>query len=289
MHGLVGSAPAVWGRVALMAALLLSACGKDDPGQHVMAEAYGEKLWWSDLRPLVPVDAGREDSAAIVRRYVDNWARDRVMLHMAQENLDLDKLNVEARVKDYRGSLITFAYEQALVEQNLDTVVSQSELQDYYGKNLSNFQLKDNMVRVRWFKLRDEDTKLMKQVEALWRSPRDEDRSKLEVLLARHGATIMDSREQWVPFKELQAQVPLRPDNPTDWLQGRDKVTVRENGSTWFLDILAHRLKDSTAPLETVAPQVRAILINQRKLRLVERLRNELYDQAVANKDVTFH
>jgi hypothetical protein len=289
MHRLVGPAPAAWGRVVLLATLLLSACGTDDPGQRVLAEAYGEKLWWSDLRPLVPVDADKEDSAAIVRRYVDNWARDQVMLHMAQENLDLDKLNVEARIKDYRGSLITFAYEQALVEQNLDTVVSQAEVQDYYGKNLSNFQLKDNMVRVRWFKLRDEDTKLMKQVESLWRSPRDEDRSKLEVLLARHGATIVDSHDQWVPFKDLQAQVPLRPDNPTDWLQGRGKVTVRENGSTWFVDILEHRLKDSTAPLETVAPQVRSILINQRKLRLVERLRNELYDQALANKDVTFH
>jgi hypothetical protein len=289
MHRLVGPAPAAWGRVVLLATLLLSACGTDDPGQRVLAEAYGEKLWWSDLRPLVPVDADKEDSAAIVRRYVDNWARDQVMLHMAQENLDLDKLNVEARIKDYRGSLITFAYEQALVEQNLDTVVSQAEVQDYYGKNLSNFQLKDNMVRVRWFKLRDEDTKLMKQVETLWRSPRDEDRSKLEVLLARHGATIVDSHDQWVPFKDLQAQVPLRPDNPTDWLQGRGKVTVRENGSTWFVDILEHRLKDSTAPLETVAPQVRSILINQRKLRLVERLRNELYDQALANKDVTFH
>ena len=276
MHRLVGPAPAAWGRVVLLATLLLSACGTDDPGQRVLAEAYGEKLWWSDLRPLVPVDADKEDSAAIVRRYVDNWARDQVMLHMAQENLDLDKLNVEARIKDYRGSLITFAYEQALVEQNLDTVVSQAEVQDYYGKNLSNFQLKDNMVRVRWFKLRDEDTKLMKQVETLWRSPRDEDRSKLEVLLARHGATIVDSHDQWVPFKDLQAQVPLRPDNPTDWLQGRGKVTVRENGSTWFVDILEHRLKDSTAPLETVAPQVRSILINQRKLRLVERHRNEL-------------
>jgi hypothetical protein len=208
MHRLVGPAPAAWGRVVLLATLLLSACGTDDPGQRVLAEAYGEKLWWSDLRPLVPVDADKEDSAAIVRRYVDNWARDQVMLHMAQENLDLDKLNVEARIKDYRGSLITFAYEQALVEQNLDTVVSQAEVQDYYGKNLSNFQLKDNMVRVRWFKLRDEDTKLMKQVESLWRSPRDEDRSKLEVLLARHGATIVDSHDQWVPFKDLQAQVP---------------------------------------------------------------------------------
>lgn len=285
-----GYGPAGVGRVAIIAALLLSACsGKPRQGDKVLAEAYGEKLYWSDLRPVVPVDASKEDSAAIALRFLDNWARNRVMLHKAEENLDQNQLNVEAKIKDYRESLITFAYEQALMQQNLDTVVTDEEVQDYYAKNLANFQLKDNIVRVRWFKLRNEDKQLMKQVEELWRSKKEEDRSRLEVLLARHGAPIIDSHDDWVPFKELQQQVPLRPDNPTDWLHGRGKVTVSENGVTWFVDILDQRLKDSTSPSELVAPQIRSIVINQRKLQLVERLREELFTDAVSRKDVVFH
>ncbi len=270
-----------------IAALLLYSCGsKREAGDRVVAEAYGEKLYWSDLRPVIPVDAGPEDSAAIARRFLDNWARDRVMLHKAEENLDQSQLNVEAQIKDYRESLITFAYEQALVQQNLDTVVTDGEVKDYYEKNSANFQLKDNILRVRWFKLRNDDKKLMKHVEELGRSNDDGDRSKLEVLLAQRGAAITDSRENWVPFKELQQQVPLRPDNPTDWLQGRGKVTVSENGFTWFVNFLDHKLMDSNSPIDLVAPQVRSILINQRKLQLVERLREELYTDAVSKKDV---
>ena len=284
-----GFGPAGMGRVAFIAALLLSACAsKHNPGDRVVAEAFGEKLYWSDLRPVVPVDASKEDSAAIARRYLDNWARDRVMLHKAEENLDQSQLNVEALIKDYRESLITFAYEQALVEQNLDTVVTDAEVKEYYEKNLANFQLKDNIVRVRWFKMRNEDKKLMKQVEDLWRSKKDNDRSKLEVLLAQRGTPIFDSHDDWMPFKELQQQIPLRPDNPTDWLPGRGKVTVSENGTTWFVDFLDQRLKDSTSPSELVAPRIRSILINQRKLQLVERMRDELFTDAVSRKDVVF-
>ncbi|MGV9012020.1 MAG: hypothetical protein ACOH13_05445 [Flavobacteriales bacterium] len=282
-----GFSPAGLGGVACIAALLLYSCGSDrNAGDRVVAEAYGEKLYWSDLRPVVPVGTAREDSVAMARRFLENWARDRVMLHKAEENLDQSQLNVEAQLKDYRESLINFAYEQALVEQNLDTVVTDDAVKDYYEKNLANFQLKDNIVRVRWFKLRNDDKKLMQRVEELWRSTDDGDRNKLEVLLAQRGATIVDSRGDWVPFMELQQQVPLHPDNPTDWLQGRGKVTVSENGVTWFVNFIDHQLKDSTSPLELVAPQVRSILINQRKLRLVERLREELYNDAVSKKDV---
>ena len=287
MSDVGGFGPAGLGRVACIAALLLYSCGGDrDGGDRVVAEAYGEKLYWSDLRPVIPVDAAREDSVAIARRFLENWARDRVMLHKAEENLDQSQLNVEAQMKDYRESLLNFAYEQALVEQNLDTVVTEAEVKDYYEKNQANFQLKDNIVRVRWFKLRNDDKKLMQRVEELWRSKDFDDRSKLEVLLAQRGTNIVDSHEDWVPFMALQQQIPLRPDNPTDWLQGRDKVTVSENGTTWFVDFLEHQLKDSNSPLELVAPQVRSILINQRKLRLVERLREELYTDAVSKKDV---
>ncbi len=277
------------GRAAVFAALLLASCkgghGKDD---RVVAEAFQDKLYWSDLRPVVPMDATPEDSAAIARRFLDNWARDRVMLHMAQENLDQSQLNVEERIRAYKESLLTFAYEQALVQQNLDTVVSGAQIQDYYDKNLANFQLKDNIVRARWFKMRSTDKKLLGRVEDLWRSGDEEDTHKLEVLLAQRGTTIEDTHDNWMEFTALQQLVPLKADNPTDWLQRHGKTTIEDQNGTYFVDILDHRLKDSTSPIDLVEPQVRSIIINQRKLKLVERMREELYTNALAKKDVRF-
>lgn len=279
----------IMGRAAVIAALLLASCGpKRDKTDGVVAEAYDEKLYWSDLRPVVPMDASPEDSAAIARRFLDNWARDHVMLHMAQENLDQRQLNVEERIKAYRESLLTFAYEQALVQQNLDTVVSGSQVQDYYDKNIATFQLKDNIVRVRWFKLHDNDKKLLARVDKLWRSGEEDDTHKLEVLLAQRGTAIVDTHDNWMEFNVLQQQVPLRPDNPTDWLERHGKVTVEDQNGTYFVDIFDHRLKDSTSPIDLVEPQIRAIIINQRKLKLVERMREELYNNALAKKDVRF-
>ena len=277
------------GRAAVFAALLLAACTpRHDPKDRVVAEAYGEKFYWSDLRPVIPLDASPVDSAAIARRFLDNWARDRVMVHMAEENLDDAQKDLDRKIKYYRESLLTFTYEQALVAQNLDTAVSGSQVQDYYDKNIANFQLKDNIVRVRWFKFTEKDKKLLKKVETLWRSGDEEDTHKLEVMLAQHGASIVDTRDNWMEFKELQQEVPLHPENPTDWLQRQDKVVVDDASGVYFVDFLAHQLKDSTSPIDLVTDRIRSIIINQRKLKLVEHLREELYTHAVANKDVRF-
>ncbi len=277
------------GRAAIIAALLLASCTAErDPADKVVAEAYGDKLYWSDLRPVVPIDASKEDSAAIARRFLDNWARDRVMLHMAEQNLDKAQVNVEEQIKAYRESLITFAYEQALVMQNLDTAVSGSQVQDYYDKNIANFQLKDNIVRARWFMLRGHDQKLIARVEQLWRSSGEEDTHKLEVLLAQRGTPITDTHDDWIEFSALQQQVPLKMDNPTDWLQHHAKVTVDDRNGTYFVELIDHRLKDSTSPIDLVEAQIHSIIINQRKLKLVERMREELYTNALAKKDVRF-
>lgn len=281
--------PTGWMRAATIAALALVGCkDQEDAAGKVVAEAFGDKLYWSDLRVVVPMASSPEDSAAIAKRFLDNWARDRVMLHMAEQNLDKSQINLDAQLKAYRESLLTFAYEQALVAQNLDTVVTGSQVQDYYDKNMANFQLRDNIVRVRWFKLRGGDKQQVKRVDQLWRSNDRDDLHKLELLLARQAVAITDSHEEWVEFGALQQQVPLRPGNPTDWLQRQSKVTVEDSTGTYFVNFLDHRLKDSTTPIDLAEPQIRAILINQRKLKLVERMREELYTNAVANKDVRF-
>lgn len=275
------------GRAALIAALPLCACGDRHAAEdRVIAEAYDERLYWSDLRQVVPPGLAPEDSAAMASHFIDNWARQRVMLHMAEENLSDAQKNVERQLKAYRESLLTYAYEQALIRQKLDTTVTGSQVQAYYDANIANFELKDNIVRVRWFKLRGHDKPLLRKVEQLWRSTKEEDQHDLEVLLAQHGSTINDTRDTWIEFTELQQQVPLRPENPTDWLTRQGKVMVDDSTGTYFVDLLDHRLKDSTSPLDIVQDRIRSILINQRKLQLIERVREDLYTHALADKDV---
>lgn len=272
----------------MIAALFLVACAhqQHDPKDPAVAEAYSESLYRSDIRQVVPPGMAGADSAELAQRYIDTWLHERVLLHKAEENLSTAQKDVDRQLADYRASLIKYAYEEALVRQKLDTNVTQEEIQKYYDDNAKNFQLRDNIVRVRWFKLRETDKRVLRKVEDLWRSDRSDDQHELEVLIAQRGSTINDTHNDWMPFTELQQHVPLRPDNPTDWLERQTKVVVQDSVGTYYVDMLEHRLKDSTSPLDLVRREIRSVIINQRKLKLIERMREDLYNDALANKDI---
>jgi hypothetical protein len=280
--------PWVVARAAVIAALPLSACAGDPhpEGDRIVAEAYEQKLYWSDLRQVIPPGTSLEDSIVMAKRFIDNWARERVVLNKAEENLSGSQKDVDRQLQAYRESLITYAYEQALVQQKLDTVVSEAEVERYYTENTKNFELKDNIVRARWFRVRGDDQRLMRKVEELWRGSGEDERHELEVLLARQGSVINDTHDAWIEFKELQQQVPIRPENPTDWLPRQTKVMAKDSSGTYFLDLLEQRLKNSISPLVLVRPGIRSIIINQRKLQLIARMREDLYNDALARKDV---
>jgi hypothetical protein len=268
--------------------LLLVGCGIGPaaPEEPVVAEAYGNFLYTADLRAVIPAGTPAPDSTALAEAFIANWLRKRVLLHRAEINLSDVQKDVQRQLEDYRSSLLIFAYEQAVVREKLDTAVTDADIAAYYAANEKNFELKDNIVRARWFKLRENDRRVLRKVEDLWRSERPEDRHQLEVLLAQRGAAINDTRDMWIPFTELQQQVPLRPDNPTDWLAGHDRAVVADSVGTFFVDLLEHRLKNSVSPVSLVRSEIRAVIINQRKLRLVEQLREELVKDAFARKEI---
>lgn len=252
----------------------------------VVARAYTEVLSRHELRQVIPMDMAPDDSAAMATQYIDNWMRDRVLMAQAEKNLSVAQKDVEAELQAYRRSLIMHAYEQALIDQKLDTSVSAASIEEYYAANQKNFALKDDIVRVRWFKVREDDRRTLKQWEELWRSDDAAELHELEIQLAKRGIGIFDSGEDWLDFNELRKEVPLETDNATDYLGRTNKVVVKDSVNTYFVDLLEHRLRTGTAPVQRVATEIKAIIINQRKLRLLESMREDLYRDALAKKDV---
>lgn len=270
-----------------MALACVVGCGNGTATEaDAVARAYTEFLSRNELRQVIPMDASAEDSAAMATQYIENWMRDRVLMAHAEMNLSAAQKDVEAELLAYRRSLILHAYEQALIDQKLDTNVTTAQVEEYYAANEKNFVLKDDIVRVRWFKVREDDRKTLKRLEDLWGSDDASKLRELEIWLAQRGVSIFDSGEEWVDFEDLQSDVPLETDNATDLLDRTRRVVVKDSVNTYFVDLFEHRLRTGTAPVQRVATEIRAIIINQRKLGLLETMRNDLYKDAFANKDV---
>lgn len=275
------------GPVGLLFGLLFTAgCMEaSDPSDPVLARAFDRELRWSDLRQVVPVEASSADSAAMAASFINNWLRQQVVLYKAEQNLaDRDK-EFSAQLRDYRNSLVIFTYEEALVDQKLNTTVSMEEIEAYYQENAANFELRDNIARVRWFKINEDDRRAMKRLEEHFLSGSPERMKILEVWLAERGQSIVDRSNTWSTLGDMVVGMPDVAGQFQE-LPREGRQVLRSGPVAYFVDILERRAKGSTSPVELVASDIRAILINQRKRQLIERMREDLYREALENHDI---
>src|SRR5690606_810451 len=79
--------------------------------------------------------------------------RQQVLLKQAEKNTITNQEEIEKQLENYRRSLIIYSYEQQLVAQKLDTVVSDAQIETYYNLNRSNFELKKSIVKASYAKI----------------------------------------------------------------------------------------------------------------------------------------
>ena len=266
---------------------ILSGCTADDAYEDpLVARAFDQELRWSDLRQVIPMDLASEDSASLAQAYVNNWLRQQVVLNKAEANLSAEAKDFETQLRDYRHSLILFAYEQALVDQKLDTAISAGAIEEYYQSNGTNFELKDHVVRARWFHVEALDRKTQKRIAELFLSDRAEHRHELELWLAERGSQVRDRSNSWTFWSDMVAEMAVDPRLLQSDAPAPGKRTIVDEERVWFLEIMELRPRNSAIPLELVRNEIRAILINQRKLQLIERMREDLYREALENKEI---
>jgi len=132
----------------LLLCVVLTSCQnfyKKASGDLVVATAYGKNLYQSDLKVVMYDGISKNDSIVNARSYIDTWVRRQLLIHQAEANLSKEQLDFSQQIEDYRNSLIIFRYESELIEQNLDTVVSENEIMAYCGAD--TLSIDKNSVR----------------------------------------------------------------------------------------------------------------------------------------------
>jgi len=275
--------------LVLLAAVLLASCsffGKKKQGDPV-AKAYSKYLYRSDLQGVVPAGTTSNDSVEIVRRFIDNWIRRQVILNQAESNMSEEQKDFNDQLEAYRNSLIVYGYESELIRQKLDTVVTQQEIQQFYDQNPRNFQLRENIVRVSYVKIPQASANLApaKKAAQLLKTGRMQDIEKLDELCQSSMLVCRIDDENWIPFNELQLEIPLNIEDQVRFLRNRPYYETSDSLYLYLIRFNDYKIKESLSPLSFENDNIRNIIINRRKLELINRMEQEVFQKALENKD----
>jgi hypothetical protein len=273
-------------RPLLFALILLTSCSGffKKKTERTLARAYGEYLFESDMKGVVAPGISAKDSIMIVKSYVDSWVRQRLILHQAEKNLQSSQLDFSKQLENYKNSLIIFEYENQLIRQKLDTVVTDEESGNYYNTNPNTFLVRDIIVRVQYAKL-PLKSKFIPQARLLLLSDKPDDRNKLADLCEQQSFGYFIDDQKWIYFTDLMNEVPLRPADRDDFLKKNRQVEVNDQTFTWLIRFRDYRLRDSNSPLELEKQKIHDIILNKRKMQLLGKMHEYIYQNGLKQND----
>ena len=244
-----------------------------------MAECYGKYLYESDLKGIVPEGATIMDSIQRVSTFIDSWVRRQVLIHQAENNLDMEKLDLKKQMDEYRSSLVIYAYESQLINQKLDTVVSDDEIVEYYEQNKEDFQLRNTMVRVAYVIL-PEDSKQNATFQKLLNDRDTLLLQNIDVLASYYAAKSYLDVDHWMRLDELTKIIPIEIFNAESFLKKNKFVCFDMNEYTYMVRFVDYQLEESISPLDMVSDNIKSVILAQRKKALIDKMQAALYEKA---------
>ena len=266
---------------ALLALLLLGSCDffEKNSKEVVVAECYGTYLYASDLQGIVPEGTNPYDSLQRVNDFIDSWIMRRILIHQAENNLNKEELDLKKQLEEYRHSLVLYAYETQLINQKLDTVVSEDKIAEYYEQNKEDFQLRNTMVRAVYVILK-EDCKQKQAIEKLMNDPDTLLLQNLDVLATYYAEKSFLDVDSWLRLDELTRIIPIEILNAERFLKKNRFVTFDADDFTYMVRFEDYLLEESISPLAMERDHIRSIILTHRKKELIERMKEATYKTA---------
>ena len=261
-------------------------CGNaesDKTDDVLLAKVYNKSLYLSELDGVVPEDVSQEDSALMVAAYVQRWARDQLLMYEAERNIPKD-LNIDELVRNYRASLVRFNFEEQIIAEKLDSVVTDDEMRNFYDNNKEQYQLESMILKCVVLKIPSDD-KSEKEFNKLWNSRKPGDMNKLKSLAAQKAVLVLSDEDKWYKLQEVAALLPkgtLTSEN----MSSRREGTLRDGDFRYYYRVLESAQGKSTAPFDYVKEQASRIILHKRKQDLLENWKKSLYDRELKRENI---
>lgn len=274
--------------IVAAATLIWAACSSDkgaNPSGKLMASVYGEELYASEISAALGSISSQRDSNAAVKEFVNAWVKRQVLLHEAQEKLSDEEKDKSLQLDQYLNDLLVYELEQKIIGQKLDTAVSDLEINRYYNNNRSNFELKENIVRMIFFKLPSD----LPKIDKLWsqfQKGRKEDLEELTLTAVETGGNFFRDEDVWLSFNDLVKEIPINTYNQENFLNNTKVIRLNDNKFVYFVKILDFKIRNSASPLEFERDKIKNIILNKRKVSTVQRYEEELIRKGEENNKI---
>ena len=206
------------------------------------------------------------------------------MLQKAIENIPEDDLNITQKIEDYREALLLYEYEKAFINQKLDTAIRADELNEWYEKLKNDFPLKEDVYLLFFIKMKKDAPDLNQARKWIMKPKDEEDLQKLAGYCKDFATSFSLDKGMWYEKENILKNFPLNQYAITSLAGSQGFREFKTEDGSWFIRVADVLKKDQPSPIEFVRDKIVRVIIEKRRLKLVDRVYEKIYQDGVKSK-----
>ena len=252
--------------------------------QDSIARVNNSFLTLDDIDASLFEGLSQQDSLIQIQNVINNWATEQLLQDGARINLEAKQQSeFEILVQQYKSDLYTSAYLEALVKQNLDTTITNQELEEVYNQNKELFVLKEDLIKLRYIN-HDKNLPNSNEIKRRFRRYNAEDRTVLDTISLQFNSFFLND-SVWIKSSQVISKIkPLKKGFNKVLLKKINFIQLKDSLGLYLMEVKDLLEIGSQAPMAYALPTLKQIIINKRKLKLVNQLKSEIVDDAIKNK-----
>ena len=263
----------------------LSAC-INSADETIIASVNEHDLLLSEVLKEMPIQT--VDSSYFVQHYMNDWVKKQLMLYHAEINLSIDMQDYHKQIEEYRASLLIYAYQQQLINQNFDTTIAEASVTDYYNQYKEEFKLNKNIFKGRYIVVEKSSPKLSK-LSKWYKSDKEESILELEDYCQQFAKEFYLADSSWQYFSLINNKLPEFIQYEEYFLKNTRGVYFEDEQFLYYIYIKDYKIKGSISPLALEKDKIRNVLLNKNKIKYLKQLEDELYQNGLALKKIKIY
>jgi len=265
-------------------AILFFSCKKSD--DVVVAEVYHEKLYFSEIRELLPDGLNEADSTQMASNIIDEWISKQVVLHEAEKVLSIKEKNFDSEIAKFRESLLINAYYQHITADSSRFTISNKELKSFIDNYEPIDAIEKEIVKLNYVKLSN-NSKLIKIIRGIMfdNVKRSTQKAKIEQLCGDSIEYFIDD-DTWLYLDDLKQELPIDILAKSSFYSENNFLETSDNIFTYLIVFLDYKTRRATIQTTEEIQAAREMLIHQKKADYIEKKIDLLYKQSLENKKI---
>ena len=244
----------------------------------LLASVNDNHLYLSDLNGMITATT-KQDSSVQINSLIESWVRKATVLDEATKNIS-PTIDIETLVEDYRASLLVHNYRQQFVKNNLDTIVTGAQEEEFYEKTKENYLTSSAICNAWIVKLPKNTSKL----ETFFKNWKKADTSKVVKYIDEHSVFEFNSAGTYVPLSKVKSHLPVELFDDSDFKKYK-VLQDHKDDFEYFVYISNYIDKNQVPPLSYIGEKIRQVIIHQREQKILKSQENAIYDKYIKNKD----